>query len=196
ASRRRDDAQVWPPGARVFARPRRAGRLLARRRGAAEALAAGARGLGRARAGAVLPARARRRPRRRDRGDRVGLASARAPAVRLVPVRVAVRDAQGRGAPPARPARRGAFGGLRAPGRLAVQRPVARLRAGVRRRRLVRAAAGGRALGRLPAVLRPVPLSADAAGVPRRRAPAAAARKPRGNRAVAGTRLAAALPPR
>ena len=47
----------------------------------------------------------------------------------------------------------------------AVQRAVARQPAGVHRRRLVRAAAAGRAVGRLPPVLHAVPVPADAAGL-------------------------------
>ena len=115
-----------------------------------------------------------------------GAAAARAAAVRLIPVRVAVRDAARGGAAAALAARRGTGRGLRAQGRLAVQRPVARLGTGVRGRRLLRAAARGRALGRLPPVLRALPLSADAAGLPRRRATAVAAREPRRDRAEPG----------
>ena len=57
-----------------------------------------------------------------------------------------------------------------------VQRPVPGRAAGVRRRRVVRAAARGRALGRLPPVLHALPLPAAAAGVQGRALPAVAAR--------------------
>ena len=66
---------------------------------------------------------------------------------------------------------------------LAVQRPVARRAAGLHRHRLVRAAARGRAVGRLPAVLHALPLPAAAAGLQGRRLPAVAAREPRRDRA-------------
>ena len=73
-------------------------------------------------------------------------------------------------------------------GQLAVQRAVARRRAGVHRRRLLRTPARGRAVGRLPAVLHAVPLSADASGVHRRPVPAVAARRARRDRAARGAR--------
>ena len=57
-------------------------------------------------------------------------------------------------------------------GRHPLQRPVARRRPGVHRRRLVRAPARGRAVVRLPPVLHAVPLSADAAELSRGPLPA------------------------
>ena len=99
------------------------------------------------------------------RRGRRGRAAPRARAVRLLPVRVAVLDAQGRRAAAARPQPARAARGPDAQGRLAVQRAVPRHGARVHRRRLVRAAAPGRAVGRLPAVLHALPLSADAAGL-------------------------------
>ena len=65
---------------------------------------------------------------------------------------------------------------------------------GLHRRRLVRAAARGRAVGGLPAVLHALPQPAAAAGVQGRRLPAVAARQPR--RDHAGRGAAAAVVPR
>ncbi len=64
---------------------------------------------------------------------------------------------------------------LIAEGRDALQRPVARRAAGLHRRRLLRAAARGRAVGRLPAVLHALPLPAAAPGVQGHAVPAVAA---------------------
>ena len=99
--------------------------------------------------------------------------------VRLLPLRVDLRDAQGRGAAPARAPAGGAPARPDPEGLLALQRAVPRRPPDVHRRRLVRGPAAGRAVDRLPPVLHALPLSADAAGVPRRPVPALAARQPR-----------------
>ena len=117
-------------------------------------------------------------------GDGRRRAAPRARAVRLLPVRVAVLDAQGRGAAAARAQPARAARGPRAQGRVAVQRAVARHAAGVHRRRLVRAPAPGRAVGGLPAVLHAVPVSADAAGLQGPAVPRGAARLARRDRAA------------
>ncbi len=124
-----------------------------------------------------------RHPSRRSRaGGRSAVgrrARAREAAVRVVPVRMVVRDAQGRGAAAARPGARRARRRHRSEGRLGVQPPVERRVAGVRRRRVVLQARRRRALGRLPAVLPDVPLPSSRAGLPRRAVPAVDARQHR-----------------
>ena len=77
-------------------------------------------------------------------------------------------------------------------GRDAVQRPVDRDEARLRRRRLLRAPARQRAVGRLPPVLQPVPVPADADRLQRRLLPAVAARLARGHRPRRRRRAAAA----
>ena len=118
---------------------------------------------------AARPARARAR-----RG-----AQARADPVRVLPLRVAVLDAQGRRPAPAGPARGVAERGPDAQGRVLLQRPVPGRPADLRRRRQLRAPARGRGLGRLPPVLHAVPVPADAPGAQGRGLPRRAARPDR-----------------
>ncbi len=110
------------------------------------------------------PAGLRRRP------------SPRANPLPVLAVRVAVLDAQGRRAADPRADGERPRRGADPQGRHPVQRPVARCRPGLHRRRLVRAPARGRAVVRLPPVLHAVPLSADAAELSRGPVPAAASR--------------------
>ena len=105
----------------------------------------------------------------REAEDRARRAARRGPAsradpVRLLPVRVDVRDAARRRPAPARPPSRVARRGADPQGRDALQRPVRRRAAGVHRRRVLRAPARGRAVGRLPPVLHAGALSADDPG--------------------------------
>ena len=77
-----------------------------------------------------------------------------------------------------------------------LQRPVPRREPGVRRRRLLRAAQRGRAMGRLSPVLHALPLSADAAGLPGHALPRAPARLARRHHAGRGAGAAVRPPPR
>ena len=153
-SRRPRPAQPEPAGLRQLAAPATRRLLRAPRRGRPH------RRHHRRRAAAR-----RRRPRR-----------ARAHPLRLLSLRMALRDAEGRGAPASRADAGRAGRGLHPQGLLALQRPVARRAAGLHRHPVLRAARPGRALGRLPPVLRADALSADAAGLPRHRLPPVAAR--------------------
>ena len=113
-----------------------------------------------------------------DAAGRVGRgAPARSHRRAVVPVRVAVRDAARRGAPPTRAHPRRARREADHQGRLGVQRAVRRHQAGLHRHRLVRAAARRRAVARLSPVLRAVPEPAARPGVARRAVPAVAARQ-------------------
>ena len=113
--------------------------------------------------GPAPPAASSTPGRRNDAGDWAGVRRARPRAVRLLSVRVDLRHAEGRGAAASRADAGRARGGHDPEGRLALQRAVAGRAAGLHRHPELRAAEPRRALGRLPPVLRALPLSADAA---------------------------------
>ena len=106
-------------------------------------------------------------------------ARARKAPVRVLPVRMVVRDAQRRGAAAARPGAGRARRRHRSEGRLGLQPAVERRLAGIRRRRLVLQARRRRALGRLSAVLPDVPLPSTRSGLPRCALPTVDARQHR-----------------
>ena len=80
-------------------------------------------------------------------------------------------------------------------GRDRVQRPMARRAPHIHRHRIVHTVRRGRTLRRLPAVLRDVPLSAAAAGVPQRAVPPLAAWQSGGDHGGAVPLVAVRVPP-
>ena len=143
------------------------------------------------------PGRARSGRRRAAARGRGGGAAPRADSLRLLSLRVDLRDAPRRGAAAARPQLAALEEGLTLKDATPYNVQFRGSRAGLHRRRLVRAPARGRALGRLPAVLHALPLSAAPAGLPRRCLPALAARLDRRHhaRGEAARLLGPARPP-